>query len=831
MNRSLRRCLLTVLGSLACIALSVPLQAATTAGRVVFVLGQPKATDSAGADRALTRGDEVYSGDSLATAARERLQVSMVDGAFISVQPGSTYVIQEYVYSGAPDGTEQASYQLVKGGIRALTGLIGKSKPEAYKVNTAVATIGIRGTGHNTRLCQGDCGALPDGLYHNTWEGITFVENNVDSKDVPTGRGVYVKDINTMIEFQEQTPGVTAAVVASATEAAAAEEENEEPVFQQGEQQQVTSTVSVLPDFLIGIGFSSSSFFLTGDFVTPNVFGFFNGSGQLIGALGTIVSSSSSSSGPPFGDIRTIDLTAMQNGSDPVAAQIVNDIVAFAAGDSSVAADIALFQQNPASVAEFFADSSLGVGWGRWANGHVLTLFSDFEVFSDVTDLVNNQSVHFIYGPEPPAALPTVGMASYDFLGGTQSTSLSGATIGEGVTGGTLTMTFDFTATFGSLDMDVNHNSNLYTVTADLFASSVEFIFGAGDAVTTASGSACLSFCEFTLFGSFAGATSDDNPQFINFTYQIDETDPIIGVASFQFGSLVAPSSTVLPLGGFIVVLENLTDPDPDPVDIAFGDPATGFFNSSNQLIGVLFTDNEAMFNQRSVGTFDLDAVLGGDDAAAVSEVQALFDSSAGAASAAAAVAANPASVAEFFHDTTNGIGWGRWSNGDFLTFDGATAEVISLPGDKSIHFIFGNPVPNLIGLSSTATYNFIGGTQSTSLSGATIGNGVINPSSSSIVVDFLSSNASLNMTVDHGTIYNVSGTLFVDATDASMFDASPGNVTALSSSPTCSPCDVFIDAGFANPLVGGVPKFVGLEYDIQESDIIIGVAGFEVGP
>ena len=99
---------------------------------------------------------------------------------------------------------------MLKGGIRAVTGYIGKRNRDAYKVHTAVATIGIRGTGHNTRICAGDCPGKKDGLYHNTWEGITTVENDADKEDVPAGNGVYVEDIDSDIKSTNQPDSATA---------------------------------------------------------------------------------------------------------------------------------------------------------------------------------------------------------------------------------------------------------------------------------------------------------------------------------------------------------------------------------------------------------------------------------------------------------------------------------------------------------------------------------------------------------------------------------------------------------------------------------------------
>ncbi|MBI2969258.1 MAG: FecR domain-containing protein, partial [Gammaproteobacteria bacterium] len=210
---------------------------AAAAGRIVFAAGAPQAVDTSGIARVLKRGDDVFSGDRLTTDQQARVQISFVDGAYISLRPNSEYEIELYQYAGRPDGTERASYRLLRGGVRALTGLIGKDNPEAYKVNTPVATIGIRGTGHNTRLCQGgDCPGAADGLYHNTWEGTTYVVNDVSSVDVPTGKGVYVEALDRPIIFLDQAPGVTAVETGEQRQEEQEEEEDRVNRFVAGDQ-------------------------------------------------------------------------------------------------------------------------------------------------------------------------------------------------------------------------------------------------------------------------------------------------------------------------------------------------------------------------------------------------------------------------------------------------------------------------------------------------------------------------------------------------------------------------------------------------------------------
>ena len=67
---------------------------------------------------------------------------------------------------------------LLAGGIRTLTGRIGKTRRDAYLMNTPTASIGVRGTDYELRLCAGDCPAgSPDGLYLGVTEGQIEARN------------------------------------------------------------------------------------------------------------------------------------------------------------------------------------------------------------------------------------------------------------------------------------------------------------------------------------------------------------------------------------------------------------------------------------------------------------------------------------------------------------------------------------------------------------------------------------------------------------------------------------------------------------------------------
>jgi len=531
------------------LALLPGLSHAAAAGRVVFAAGAPQATDAAGAARNLKRGDDVFSGETLATDAAGRLQVSFADGAYISLQPASTYVIEQYQYDGKQDGSEKAVYRLLKGGVRALTGAIGKQHPDNYRVETPVATIGIRGSGHNSRICAGDCPGHGDGLYHNTWRGLTYVKNNVDQRDVPRGRGVYVAALNLPIQFLDQPPGLTAVDTGAQREEDQEEKEDVEERFQVGDQRddegnQIIVTEEEEPPpppppppeetstVITGIGFQGVA---PDDESSDNVDTFSYNDLKLfvrdsdnapVGFLGMI--EEDDGDGVEILELATIDPDAVLAGNDAAAVDTAASLLAIADPEA-----VAFFNENPAHAEDVFSNGELGLG--RWTGGRILVVSEDGE--TDVPDFTGFQSAHFIYGPQP-TSFPTGGTATYDFLVGTRSTSVSGATIGEGVTDGMIFV--DFSTSTAGLEMDVTHDSVNYLVSGNLIIDPVEHSvtdsFVQAFPETTVAG--CTPYCPTLIDGGFAGPDAGGVPKYIGFGYDIQNTlDVITGVAGFQVQS------------------------------------------------------------------------------------------------------------------------------------------------------------------------------------------------------------------------------------------------------------------------------------------------------
>jgi hypothetical protein len=125
---------------------------AQEAGRVEFVAGEAVVRARDGAPRPAVRGTAVGQGETVET--REgRVQLRMEDGAYVSLQPRTELRFDEYVPARA--GVEERGFmRLVRGGLRTITGSIGRVNRSAYRVTTPTATIGIRGT--QFALFEGD---------------------------------------------------------------------------------------------------------------------------------------------------------------------------------------------------------------------------------------------------------------------------------------------------------------------------------------------------------------------------------------------------------------------------------------------------------------------------------------------------------------------------------------------------------------------------------------------------------------------------------------------------------------------------------------------------
>jgi FecR protein len=163
---------------LACLMLVSQGARAGIAGHVMFVNGNVQITNSVDQTRILQKGDVISESDTVITAKNSTAQIKMRDGGYIVIRPDSQLKFDSFIFSGEEDGSERSFFSLLKGGIRAITGLIGHRNKKSYRITTPDSTIGIRGTDHETYVVTADsplAAVAAVGTYNKVNRGETTI--------------------------------------------------------------------------------------------------------------------------------------------------------------------------------------------------------------------------------------------------------------------------------------------------------------------------------------------------------------------------------------------------------------------------------------------------------------------------------------------------------------------------------------------------------------------------------------------------------------------------------------------------------------------------------
>lgn len=198
-----------------CLLMLVSLSAwADVAGRISYLSGTLAAKDINGALRLLAAQSEFSEGDVLNTAQDSYARLEFVDGTQIAMRPNSILNIKEVKFQETEPVGDSFVVGLIKGGMRAVTGLIGKRSKQKVSYTNVTATIGIRGTHFGLHFCQGDCQdvqslngkPLRDGLHADVADGSIELINKAGSLIVDKGHFAYVADENSAPQSEDDDP-------------------------------------------------------------------------------------------------------------------------------------------------------------------------------------------------------------------------------------------------------------------------------------------------------------------------------------------------------------------------------------------------------------------------------------------------------------------------------------------------------------------------------------------------------------------------------------------------------------------------------------------------
>ena len=127
----------------------------------------------------LKRLSPVFRQDILRSGVNARAQFRMMDNALINLKESSVLRLRKYELKSS-DGRGSVVMELISGGLRTITGAIGKKNKKDYQLRTPSATIGIRGTMFELLITK-------EGMYVAAWKGDIDVRSYSGKCDITLG--------------------------------------------------------------------------------------------------------------------------------------------------------------------------------------------------------------------------------------------------------------------------------------------------------------------------------------------------------------------------------------------------------------------------------------------------------------------------------------------------------------------------------------------------------------------------------------------------------------------------------------------------------------------
>ena len=188
---------------------------AAGAGQIQHLSGTLSVQRPDGTVRILSQKSEVNPGEVLTTQLDSYAQIAFTDGSSMTMRPNTQMKLEAYQFVQDKPQEDSAFFRLIKGGLRTVTGLVGKrGNQDAWRVGTSIVTIGIRGSGGETLECTQGCTGVvgggdkvENGVYHATYTGSYIMQNEAGSEIIGEGQFGFVKDAKTPPRILPKDPG------------------------------------------------------------------------------------------------------------------------------------------------------------------------------------------------------------------------------------------------------------------------------------------------------------------------------------------------------------------------------------------------------------------------------------------------------------------------------------------------------------------------------------------------------------------------------------------------------------------------------------------------
>ena len=173
-----------------------PVEAKVSA-RVILLQGDAQAVTAAGQARRLSNGAALYTGELIETGPGAHAVLAFRDDSRLTLGAATRFKIDQFAFDAAQPQAGRFLMTLLKGSLRAVTGLVGKANPRNVSFSTATATVGIRGTGLDM-ACTGPCANEGDGegqgFQAYTWLGSIEVTpgGQTIAQVLQSGQGLFI---------------------------------------------------------------------------------------------------------------------------------------------------------------------------------------------------------------------------------------------------------------------------------------------------------------------------------------------------------------------------------------------------------------------------------------------------------------------------------------------------------------------------------------------------------------------------------------------------------------------------------------------------------------
>lgn len=219
--RNLSPILVSLLLAAAVLA-SGSVRAANTVGQVTHLSGTLIAKHADGSAKLFSVKSEVQEGDTLSTEKDTYARIKFSDGAEVVLRPNTQLKVAAYSFNEAKPEADNIFMSMLKGGLRAVTGLVGKRNRQAVTFGAVTATIGIRGTHFGALICQStgaggnDCADVPTvtgkppeiGLHVDVADGAIVLKNEAGEQLVNAGQFGFVQSANTLPLLVQAAQGI-----------------------------------------------------------------------------------------------------------------------------------------------------------------------------------------------------------------------------------------------------------------------------------------------------------------------------------------------------------------------------------------------------------------------------------------------------------------------------------------------------------------------------------------------------------------------------------------------------------------------------------------------